>query len=451
MSSSLKSPPKGLKNAKYKKSMPPVRPPIPYVPLTDLHEKREMEQIKVELPNGTKFQMPTYGSGNNEEYLVHVIAVLQLVEQKKTAAEVKEAFAALAKVRKEMSPFFNFPEDETVAKKEAKKKKLSNLNESLKAKNPFAVDQAQKACELFRCFIVGEARTQWDRILNEIHTKNPWIGMNGKSNKGIHVKSWISLVDCIELHKLTVFPADAAEKQCYYMQQMIKKPQRVTVRQFVSCMGVLNDYLAYLPTVFDSSMAIAGTKKMNMLFDEADLAGIVLNLVPSSWVNQYNMMHSTLPKNPRALLNDLEALKQVMDEKHSASLKAKAKEASAASPAAKGSSKKHPASGSSGELRVPKKARPSKSCQHCKAKGGPHLTHNTKECRRYDGNGNPISSFQGKPANAKKPAKKGGDQQIAYLTATIESLVKKGLKKAIKGKKHKCNCAYDSSSNSNSE
>jgi hypothetical protein len=59
------------------------------------------------------------------------------------------------------------------------------------------------------------------------------------------------------------------------MQQMIKKPQRVTVRQFVSRMGVLNDYLAYLPTVFDSLMAIAGTKKMNMPFDEADLARIV--------------------------------------------------------------------------------------------------------------------------------------------------------------------------------
>jgi hypothetical protein len=136
------------------------------------------------------------------------------------------------------------------------------------------------------------------------------------------------------------------------------------------------------------------------------------------------MMHSTLPKNPRALLNNLEAIKQVMDEKHSAPLKAKAKEAPAASTAAKGSSKKHPASGSSGELQVPKKARPNKFCQHCKAKGGPHLTHNTLKCCRYDGNGNPVSLFQGKPTNAKKPAKKGSDQQMAYLTTPVESLVK---------------------------
>jgi hypothetical protein len=277
-------------------------------PLTNLHEKQETKQIKVKLPDKTKFQMPTYGYGNNKEYLIHVISILRLVEQKGTAAEVKKAFAVLVKVRKDMSPFFNFPEDETPAEKETRKKKLANLNKSLKAKKSFAVNQAQKAYELFHCFVVGKARTQWDRIVNEMHTKNPWIGVNSKSNKGIHVKSWISFMDCIELHKLTIFPANAAEKQHYYMQQTIKKPQRVTMRQFMSCMGALNDYLAYLPTVFDSLMAIAGTKKMNVPFNEADLAGIVSNSVPSSWVNQYNMTHSMLPKNPRALHNDLEAV-----------------------------------------------------------------------------------------------------------------------------------------------
>jgi hypothetical protein len=217
-------------------------------------------------------------------------------------------------------------------------------------KKVIAVEQAQKAYKLFRCFVLGEAQMQLDRIVNDMHTKNPWIGVNGKSNKGICMKSWISFMDCIKLHKLSVFPADAAEKQRYYMQQMIKKPQQVTVHQFMSRMGVLNDYLAYLPTVFDSLMAVAGTKKVNVPFNEADLAEIVFNLVPSSWVNQYNMTHAMLPKNPRAFLNDLEAIKQVMDENHNASLKAKAKEASAASGAAKGSSKKRSASGSPGEL-----------------------------------------------------------------------------------------------------
>jgi hypothetical protein len=183
--------------------------------------------------------------------------------------------------------------------------------------------------------------------------------------------SWLSFMDCIELHKLTIFPADAAEKQRYYMQQTIKKPQRVTVCQFVSCMGILNNYLAYLPTVFDSLMAVAGTKKMNMPFDEADLAGIMLNSVPSSWVNQYNMTHSTLPKNPRALLNDLEAIEQVMDKKHNATLKAKAKEATAASAAAKGSSKKYPASGSPGICESRRRLGPASFASTARKRAGP--------------------------------------------------------------------------------
>ncbi len=70
------------------------------------------------------------------------------------------------------------------------------------------------------------------------------------------------------------------------MQQTIKKPQQVTVHQYTSRMGVLNGYLAYLPMVYDSFMAIEGTKKSNVSFNEADLARIVLNSVPVTWVNQ---------------------------------------------------------------------------------------------------------------------------------------------------------------------
>jgi hypothetical protein len=65
-----------------------------------------------------------------------------------------------------------------------------------------------------------------------------------------------------------------------------------------------------------------------------------------------------------------------MEEKHKAGQKAKVEEA-AASVIAKRSSKKRSASGNPGE-QVPKKGKPNKFFQHCKAKGEPHLTHNTK-------------------------------------------------------------------------
>ncbi len=66
-------------------------------------------------------------------------------------------------------------------------------------------------------------------------------------------------------------------------------------------MGLLNDYMAYLPTVKDSSMAVADTKKGNIPFDEADLAGITLKAVPTSWVNQYNLTYSTYPEVSEAV------------------------------------------------------------------------------------------------------------------------------------------------------
>ena len=103
-------------------------------------------------------------------------------------------------------------------------------------------------------------------------------------------------MDCIELSKLNIFPVEAAEKQHYYMKQTVKKPQRATVCQYIAPMGILNDYISHLPTVFKSPMAVEGIKKGNMPFNEADLAGIVLNSVPVSWMNQYNMMHTALPK-----------------------------------------------------------------------------------------------------------------------------------------------------------
>ncbi len=217
---------------------------------------------------------------------------------------------------------------------------------------------------------------------------------------------------------------------------MVKKPQQATVRQYMACMGILNDYLAHLSTVFNSPMAVEGTKKGNVPFNEADLARIVLNSVPVLWMNQYNMTHTTLPNGTRTLLQDLELIKCITDKKHKAGQKAKETPASAI---AKGSSKKRSVSWNPGE-RVPKKGKPNKFCQHCKVKGGPHLTHKTKECRRYNRMGNPVAAAARKPSDAKPSSKKGSNKQMAYLTAAIET-VKKRLKKVMKSKKRKCNRA----------
>jgi hypothetical protein len=67
---------------------------------------------------------------------------------------------------------------------------------------------------------------------------------------------------------------------------------------------VLNDYVRHLPTLKDSPKAVLTTKKGNIPFGGADLAAIVLEAVPMTWQNQYNLTHLTVPKSMHALLPD---------------------------------------------------------------------------------------------------------------------------------------------------
>jgi hypothetical protein len=100
------SPLEGLKNSECKKGNLVAQPFVPYVLPPNLHERQETKQIKVKMPDGTNFQMAAFAYGNNEEYLIHVIAILRIIEQKGMASDIKKAFQALVEVRREMKPFF---------------------------------------------------------------------------------------------------------------------------------------------------------------------------------------------------------------------------------------------------------------------------------------------------------------------------------------------------------
>ncbi len=82
MSTSLKSP-DGLKDAECKKGQLSHRPPILYVPVVDIvMPKEEPQFFKIKLPDASHLSMPIYAHGNNEEYLAHIVVVLQVIKQK---------------------------------------------------------------------------------------------------------------------------------------------------------------------------------------------------------------------------------------------------------------------------------------------------------------------------------------------------------------------------------
>ncbi len=190
-----------------------------------------------------------------------------------------------------------------------------------------------KTYKQLRNLLSSSAQSQWDCVCCEMHECDSWAAVNGQVAKGRCLQTWTSFLVCLELHKLTVFSADAAKRQSFYIQQEMRKPQRATVRQHISLMGVLNDYDKHLPMLKDSSKAVPTTKKGNIPLGKADLAAIVLLSVLMLWQNQYNLNHSTVPESTHTLLPDLEAIEQVMVEKQGAKLKAKGKGGTAPSKA----------------------------------------------------------------------------------------------------------------------
>jgi hypothetical protein len=82
MSTTLKSP-NWVKNAEFEKGQLSNRPPIPYVPEVDIvTPKEEPQSLKVKLPGKSHLNMPIFSRGNTKEYLMHIVAVLQIINQK---------------------------------------------------------------------------------------------------------------------------------------------------------------------------------------------------------------------------------------------------------------------------------------------------------------------------------------------------------------------------------
>jgi len=128
-----------------------------------------------------------------------------------------------------------------------------------------------------------------------------------------------------------VYSIDAAEQQRLYILCHLKKPARSSIRAHVTQMETLNKYLEQLPTIKNSSQAVASTEYGNVPFNKSTLASIILNHIPVAWRNQYNVTHPIVPESPRAILLDLKNLEKVFVKKSTEAVRAnKAKVAAAA-------------------------------------------------------------------------------------------------------------------------
>jgi hypothetical protein len=184
MSASSKAP-EGLKDSECEKGHLGNRPPVPYVPPTDLLQTKESSEVlKVKLSDGTVFSMGIFAKGTPEDYLQHIIAVLRLIDQKglhaqckKHAKEMKTTAATLIAIKRKSTGSQSENSDESPEDLELERKLTQELLSTASKQYNEAVGATY---ELLRNLLAGEPQTQWDRIVREMHERGSWAGADGE-------------------------------------------------------------------------------------------------------------------------------------------------------------------------------------------------------------------------------------------------------------------------------
>ncbi len=196
---------------------------------------------------------------------------------------------------------------------------------------------------------------------------------------------------------------------------MLRKPQRVSVRQFVQRVEQLNASIVQLPCWHYSLSYDAGMMPVIFLFSEADLSSHVLRMCPHQWQDQYNLQEKGVaPMDMHSLQASLEAIEIVCTPE-----KAHAPSSKKASHKNKAGAKQ-PSTGATKQAH--KKVHFEKSCKLCKKHGGAHTTHATKDCRKYKKDGTVKAKFRTVTKAGKKP--NPAKQLFAQLSKKLDKLEK---------------------------
>lgn len=504
--------PEGLTNRDCERQVSD-RPPLPFVqPVSPVSEDGvfqntgEPRQIKLKLSEDLKMPKSIYQGGTPEQLVYHLQQTLAIL-RKKLLKEVeslgttkKELHSHLTSLRDEVklvrtqlaaAQAETGNADEPVRKKKKKKAShsprdahtdtdetgmdaraketdpvsiahhlegLLSLKEAAKKQYVEVCDQQQRLMdEVFDTYdsLLSESqRSDWTKIVEDLCRSETYLSRRNKPKAGPRGQTLEAFHDCIHAHLLTVFSHDAAEQERHYLQCCVKKSPKISIRNFISRMNQLNGYLSLLPCLYDSEYAINTTCRLDKPFTESELAQIVLDAVPATWRSQYNINHKTVPTDLHSLLTDLEKVERYVEATRAQEQRSQKKNEKGKSgnpdgkkPSQAGTKR----STASSEEPIPrKKPKVTKMCQLCSKYGGAATTHNTKECRRYDKDGNQLSTFG---RGALKKAKPKSDEKetkssYAQLAKAISKAVKSSLKK---NKKRKHYSRSDSSESSSSE
>jgi hypothetical protein len=301
----------------------------------------------------------------------------------------------------------------------------------------FVKETTKKDVSVLRELVVfgSQVRVEQDS-LGADGEADPYKDLKGMSRKGPRGLSCESFDNCVMFHILTVFPNNAAEQEKYYLSNVLKKPQRVGIRQFVQRIEQLNAYVVQLPCWYYSPSYNPSMTLANVPFTEADLVSRILWMCPHQWQDQYNLQEMGMtPMDMHSLQTSLDAIEHVCTHE-----KAHAPSGEKASHKNEAGAKR-PSNGATKQAH--KKVHFKKSCKLCKKYGGAHTKHATKDCCKYEKDGTAKANFRATKKASKKP--NPAKQLFDQMSKKLDKL-KKTLKKA--SHKSKKRCKDDSNSDS---
>jgi hypothetical protein len=172
---------------------------------------------------------------------------------------------------------------------------------------------ASKMFMFYLNLLSPESKYAWNKIVSKQMESDPYINLQGDSLKCPRGMNYKLFNDCVMFHLLTAFPIKVAEQEKYYISNVLKKSQRINVRQFVQHVEQLNAYIAQMPCFYYSPQANANTKPENVPFTEAELGAHGLHMCPLQWQDQYNMNKKAMtPMDMQFfILMSLEAIERV--------------------------------------------------------------------------------------------------------------------------------------------
>ena len=403
--------------------------------------------------------MAQWTSGTPEQFLLHVRTAIHACKQMELDVNFSRAQEAMS--TKELHLEVAKEEYVQVCTSEKKKAKGNKGEAMLADPESLALAKVQyekaaqallaakfavmtagvKAFELYANLLSDEARPAWEKILKAQVTTSPWEDIFGVTHSEPPAKTWDSFLECIMFHLQQVFKSDAGETLKYYITNTLRKPNRVPVRQFLARVEQFNSYLENLLCLYYSCNANQATKLVKPL-DDSDLTTHLLRMCPAKWQTQYDLTEKTTPVSVRTLLPILEKIENNAEHEAKPPIVNKTK----------GTGEKRKMESS--DSRIPKKQKSvtfsEKSCALCKKHGGPHKSHNTRDCCRYNPDGTPIKR-NGGAASKSGHANRHRSKESQRQGANFAQLIRKEVKKAFRKQSHTRKKRHGNDSDSDSD